>query len=287
MAETDKLVWDQDGERLYETGVKNGVLYPFDDDSKTYKGGVAWNGLSSVSESPSGAEANAIYADDMKYLNLYSAEELGLSMEAYMYPKEFEACDGSKTVNGVNIGQQSRKMFGLSYRTAIGNDVDGDSHAYKLHLVYGCKASPSERAYATINDSPEAITFSWELTTTPVKFESSAYAEYKPTSLLTIASNAVNTEAYKTKFAALEAILYGAETFDTYAASTAYKKGTYLAYENTGEEDELESGLYVVTTDIPSTETSMPAGSVQYITDNTELKRLPKPEEVLSIMAVG
>ena len=161
------LHWDEQGEKLYETGIKKCVLYTLNSENQ-YTPGVAWNGISSVSESPSGAEANAIYADDVKYLNLYSAEELGATIEAYMYPNEWEECDGSaELVEGVVLGQQNRKTFGLCYRTTLGNDTDGNDYGYKLHLLYGCKASPSERQYSTINDSPEAISFSWTITTTP------------------------------------------------------------------------------------------------------------------------
>ena len=197
-----KLVWDDTNERLYETGVKMGVLYPIDDQGK-YPKGVAWNGLTAVTESPSGAEATALYADDIKYLNLMSAEEFGATIEAYTYPDEFAECDGSATLaTGVVIGQQKRKMFGLSYRTVLGNDTEGNDYGYKLHLIYGAQASPSEKGYATINDSPEAITFSWEVTTTPVAVEG-----FKPTACLTIDS----TKADPTKLVALEKILYGDE----------------------------------------------------------------------------
>ena len=197
-----KLVWDNTGDRLYETGVKKGVLYPISS-SGTYPKGVAWNGLTAVTESPSGAEATALYADDMKYLNLYSAEEFGATVEAYTYPEEFGECDGSAEIaKGVQIGQQTRKAFGMCYRTTIGNDTEGDAHGYKLHIIYGAMASPSEKAYATINDSPEAITFSWELTTTPVNVTGK-----KPTASLTIDS----TKADPTKLAELEAILYGSD----------------------------------------------------------------------------
>ena len=194
-----KIVWDKTGERLYETGVKNGVLYL--QTNGVYNNGVAWNGLTAITESPSGAEATALYADDMKYLNLYSAEEFGATIEAYTYPDEFAECDGSKElVDGVVIGQQTRKVFGLCYRTVIGNDTDGEAHGYKLHIIYGAMASPSEKAYATINDSPEAITFSWEVTTTPVNVTGA-----KPTASVVIDS----TKADPTKLAALETILYG------------------------------------------------------------------------------
>ena len=194
-----KIVWDQTGERLYETGVKQGVLYiPA---SGVYSKGVAWNGLTAVTESPSGAEATALYADDIKYLNLMSAEEFACTIEAYTYPNEFAECDGSASLAmGVNIGQQPRKTFGLCYRTTVGNDTDSNAHGYKLHMVYGCLAAPSEKAYATINDSPEPITFSWEVSTTPVNVTG-----HKPTALLTIDSTKVDP----TKLAALEKILYG------------------------------------------------------------------------------
>lgn len=197
-----KLVWDKTGERLYETGVKQGVLYPIDNKG-TYPKGVAWNGLTNVTESPSGAEATALYADDIKYLNLISTEEFGGTIEAYTYPDEFAECDGSASLAaGVYIGQQPRKTFGFSYRTTLGNDVDNNNYGYKLHLVYGALASPSEKAYATINDSPEAITFSWEFSTTPVNVTG-----FKPTACITIDSTKVDPQ----KLAALEAILYGGD----------------------------------------------------------------------------
>ena len=194
-----KLVWDKTGDRLYETGVKNGVLYI--PTAGVYSKGVAWNGLTAVTESPSGAEATALYADDTKYLSLMSAEEFGATIEAYTYPDEFAACDGSaELADGVMIGQQKRSTFGLCYKTTIGNDTEGNEHGYKLHIIYGALAKPSERAYATINDSPEAITFSWEITTTPVNVTGA-----KPTASLVIDS----TKADPSKLAALEDILYG------------------------------------------------------------------------------
>lgn len=197
-----KLAWDVVGERLYETGVDRGVLYP-QDSTGAYPKGVAWNGLSAVTESPSGAEATAIYADNIKYLNLMSAEELGGTIEAYMYPDEFAQCDGSALLaTGVIIGQQPRKAFGLSYRTIIGNDVANNDYGYKLHLVYGALASPSEKNYATVNDSPEATTLSWEFTTTPIAVDG-----FKPTASITIDSTKVDAEKLK----ALEDILYGTE----------------------------------------------------------------------------
>ena len=195
-----KLVWDQSGKRLYETGVDHGVLYPIQTGG-VYSKGVAWNGLPAVTESASGADVNDIYADNMKYLGLVGAEKFGATVEAYTYPDEFAECDGSvELVKGATIGQQNRKVFGMVYRTVIGNDVDGNEHGYKLHLIYGATAAPSEKAYNTINEDPEAITFSWELSTTPVNVTG-----HKPTASLTIDS----TKADPTKLAELEKILFG------------------------------------------------------------------------------
>lgn len=198
-----RLTWDKTGERYYETGVKQGVLYPIQTDG-TYSKGVAWNGLTAITESPSGAEATALYADDIKYLNLISNEEFGATIEAYTYPDEFAECDGSAALaEGVMIGQQKRKTFGLCYKTTVGNDTDSNDYGYKLHLIYGCLAAPSEKAYNTINDSPEAITFSWEVSTTPVNV-----AGFKPTSQITIDSTKI-AEGKKAKLTELEDILYG------------------------------------------------------------------------------
>lgn len=198
-----KIVWDQTGEKLYETGVKNGVLYPQSSDGN-YPKGVAWNGLTAVTESPSGAEPTPLYADDIKYLNLMSAEEYAATVEAYTYPDEFAECDGSAEIApGVSIGQQKRKSFGMSYKTVLGNDTENNAYGYKLHLIYGALAAPSEKAYATINDSPEAITFSWELSTTPVSVNG-----FEPTASITIDSTKVDAEKLKS----LEAILYGSES---------------------------------------------------------------------------
>ena len=198
-----KLTWDKNSERFYETGTDKGVLYPMSS-AGTYDKGVAWNGLTAVTESPSGAEATALYADNIKYLNLISAEDFAATIEAYMSPEEFDECDGTAEIApGVTIGQQKRKMFGLSFRSIIGNDTDGNDHGYKIHIIYGATASPSERAYATVNDSPEAMTLSWELTTTPV-----AVTGHKPTAHLEINSTKVDPE----KLAALEAILYGSDS---------------------------------------------------------------------------
>lgn len=204
-----RLVWDKTGERYYETGVEKGVLYPVT--GGAYGTGVVWNGLTGVTESPSGAESTPLYADNIKYLNLMSAEEFGATIEAYTYPDEFAECDGSASIaTGVNIGQQTRKTFGLSYVTRKGNDVDGTDKGYIIHLIYGCLASPSEKAYATINDSPEAITFSWEVTTTPVNVSG-----YKPTASLTIDSTKVDAEKLK----AFEDILYGKDATEEPSAA--------------------------------------------------------------------
>jgi hypothetical protein len=201
-----KLKWDQTGEKLYETGVKNGVLYVYGTDG--YGKGVAWNGLTAVTESPSGAEATPLYADDIKYLNLMSAEEFGATIEAYTYPDEFALCDGSAELTaGVYVGQQARKTFGMAYTTTVGNDTDNNAHGYKIHIIYGCVASPSEKSYSTINDSPEAITFSWEVKTTPVEVGNGL----KPTASVVIDSTKFKTEDQKAKLAAFEAYLYGTD----------------------------------------------------------------------------
>ena len=199
------LTWDQVGERLYETGVDHGVLY-IPDASGAYEEGHAWNGLTTVTESPTGAESSPQYADNIKYLNLVSAEEFGATIEAFTYPDAFAQCDGTAVPSpGLAIGQQSRKSFGLAYRSKVGNDLDGTDHGYKLHLIYGALAAPSEKAYATINDSPEAITFSWEVTTTPVQV-----TDLKPTALMTIDSTMVDAGA----LSSLEDILYGTAGVD-------------------------------------------------------------------------
>lgn len=213
------LTWDDTGKREYETGVDQGVLYPYDsaaqDPTKAYGPGVAWNGLSSVSESPEGAEANDIYADNIKYLSLISAEKFKATVEAYTYPDEFAKLDGSAALGGlagVMVGQQSRGMFGLCYRTVHGNDVDGDDYAYKLHLIYGCKASPSEKQFQTINDSPEAITFSWEINTTPVTIGTVNGIQYKPSATITIDSEDFKSETLSARLKNLEKALFGTNT---------------------------------------------------------------------------
>lgn len=211
------LEWDKAGERLYETGVDRVVLYPIrdtiSDPTNPYDAGVAWNGVTAISQSASGGEPTPLWADNIKYLNLMSAEEASLSIEAYTYPDAFEQCDGTRSiVSGATIGQQARKMFGLCYRTLLGNDQKQNDYGYKLHLVYGCLASPSERSYATVNDSPEAISFSWSITTTPIEVSG-----FKPTSIITIDS----TVATAAKLAALEAILYGTPANGNTAAVSA------------------------------------------------------------------
>ena len=193
------LTWDQTGEKLYETGVQKGVLYPMD--GAVYGKGVAWNGLTAVNETPSGAESTKLYADDIKYLDIRSAEEFGATIEAYSSPEEFDACDGTASLaDGVNIGQQNRKGFGFCYRSTIGNDTEYNNYGYKLHIIYGLTASPSERSYSTVNDSPEAATLSWEVSSTPVNV-----AGFKPTSIVTINSKKINAQALKE----IEDALYG------------------------------------------------------------------------------
>lgn len=219
-----RLLWDQTGDRVYETGVDKGVLYTEKETTansvKAYKKATAWNGLTGVTESPSGAEANDIWADNMKYASIRSAETYGSTIEAYTYPDEFAECDGSaEPIPGVRVGQQTRKPFGFAYRTDVGDDTDSSvdpDNNYKLHLVYNCTASPSEKAYSTINDSPEAITFSWEVSTTPIKVPG-----YKPTSTLTIDSTKLDTTG-KQHLAALEDILYGTDAGDNVGATEGY-----------------------------------------------------------------
>lgn len=199
-----RLEWDKTGERTYETGVRNGVLYPVT--AGKYTKGVAWNGITAITESPSGAESTPLYADDIKYLNLVSAEEFGATIEAYTYPDEFKACDGSKKIaKGVVIGQQDRQSFGLSYRTTIGNDTESNAYGYKIHIIYGCLAAPSEKGYQSVNDSPDAITFSWEISTTPINVTG-----FKPTATVEIDS----TTSDPAKLKQLEDILYGSEEAD-------------------------------------------------------------------------
>lgn len=259
-----KLFWDQTGERTYETGVKNGVLYP-QGENGTYPKGVAWNGLTAVTESPSGAEANPLYADDIKYLNLLSTEEFGATIEAYTYPEEFESCDGSAEIApGVSIGQQKRDIFGMAYKTVLGNDTENNKYGYKLHLIYGALAAPSEKAYATISDSPEAITFSWEVTTTPV-----SVSGFEPTASLVIDSTKVDT----TKLAALESILFGKdnELTKTQPEDWSDNYTNYFTKSSTGE------FAAVTGESAPSWEAN------KYYTAGAQA-RLPLPDEVAEIM---
>lgn len=277
-----RLVWDSTGEHLYETGVRRGVLYLLDENDGDYPEGVAWNGLTAVTESPSGAEATAIYADDIKYLNLYSAEEFGATIEAYTYPDEFAQCDGSATlVNGAEIGQQSRKAFGLCYRTAVGNDVAGEDFGYKLHIIYGCKASPSEKSYQTINDSPEAITFSWEVTTTPV-----AVTGFRPTATVIVdstkfadATTPSTDSALKAALAKLEAYLYGAE-------STAFNASTMYVL---GDTCTSSSKYYVCTKAAVAGTTTTIANNFTEIATTSAWDgkpRLPLPDEIKTLLTV-
>lgn len=243
-----QLVWDQTGQRFYETGVDRGVLYIVDNVG-AYSHGYAWNGLTTVTESPSGAESNPQYADNIKYLNLISAEEFSATVEAFTYPAEFGQCDGTAEPQpGVRLGQQSRKVFGLAYRTRIGNDIDGADHGYKIHLIYGAQAAPSEKAYSTINDSPEALSFSWEVTTTPVPVGTIASVAYKPTASLEIDS----TKVSPTALADLEELLYGTAGTDPQlplpAAVVAMFAGTITAVRLTGANaPTYDSGTHVVT----------------------------------------
>lgn len=261
-----RINWDADGERLYETGVKNGVLYPKNSSGK-YPHGVPWNGLTSISESPSGAEANPIYADDIKYLNLYSIEEFGATVEAYMYPDEFAECDGSAQPKaGVFIGQQTRKAFGLSYVTTLGNDLQGNEYGYKLHLIWGAMASPSEKQYQTINDSPEPITMSWEITTTPVKVTG-----YKNIANMIIDSTKVDPA----ELATLESVLYGCDEFST---TKTYAVGDVVSYTSgdTGATYKCKTAV--------STAGAWDASKWDKLSDFVG-PQLPSPDEVLAMFS--
>lgn len=263
-----KLKWDATGEHFYETGVRNGVLYVMDNTGK-YPNGVVWNGLTAVTESPTGADTTALYADDQKYLNLIAAEDFEATIEAYTYPKQFGECDGSAQIaTGIRIGQQSRKTFGLSYRTILGNDVAGDAYGYKIHLIYGAVAAPSEKAYETVNDSPDAITFSWELSTTPVPVTG-----YKATASLEIDSTDF-TEAPE-KLALLEAILYGADA-EEYDSSKTYKIGDAVLHT-----ESTASKTYIAAEDGITGEWD---GS-KWLEVATVGPRLPLPDEIIELMA--
>lgn len=256
------LKWDETGKHFFETGTDKGVLYNLDQDGD-YSTGVPWNGLTAVTESPSGAEATPLYADNQKYLNLFSAEEFGATIEAYTYPDQFAECDGSAVLGtGVKIGQQARKTFGLSYQTRVGNDVEGSDLGYKIHLIYGAKASPSERPYTTINDSPEAITFSWELSTTPVQVTG-----FKPTASLEIDSRTTTPE----KLEILENILYGVDAPE-FDATKTYAVGDYVLHE---------ALLYVCVTAV---ETPGAWDEDNWSEVENAGPRLPLPDEVKSIV---
>ena len=270
-----RVKWDEVGERLYETGVKMGMLYNFDNDAKAYNSGVAWNGLTGVTETPSGADVTDLYADDIKYLSMRSAETYGGTITAYMYPDEFRKCNGeAEPVDGVVIGMQSREMFGMSYRTTLGNDTQLNDYGYLLHLSYGMTVSPSERAYATINDSPDAIEFSWEFTTTPVNVTG-----YKPTALITINSK----KADATKLAQLENILYGSDGTASYDAVTPV--GTENPHTEGWYERSGSSGSYVYTL---TADTTVDSGKTYYAktTTGATSPRLPMPDEVFSTLRV-
>lgn len=237
-----KIVWDQSGERLYETGVDRGVVYP--KTSGAYPSGYGWNGLTSVEESPSGAEASALWADNIKYLNLISNEEFGLTINAYMFPEEFKECDGTKSAAGglVEVSAQTRKYFGFTYRSLIGNDEDGTDHGYKIHLVYGCSAAPSSKTRSTTNDSPEAQEFSWTITTTPEKISAldSEGKPFKPTAHLVIDSTKFTTTTQKALLASLEGMLYGTDGIATYTATSdaePVEGTTYYTKIGTGDTD--------------------------------------------------
>lgn len=266
------IKWDQIGEKKYKTGVDHGVLYP--QKNGAYPKGVAWNGLTSVNKTPSGAEDNKLYADNMQYLNLKSAETLGLTIECYMYPDEWAECNGeSEIAEGVFLGQQRRNTFGFSYRNKLGNDTEGEDYGFEINLVYGCSASPSEQSNQTINDSPEAATFSYEVSTTPVNVSGVGPdgKPYKPAASITVDSTKVSRE----KLTELETILYGKEGVYTKTTDTAFTDGkTYY---------ELVNGEYVETKD-----TSFEAGKDYYEETTAPVDgRLPLPDEIKTLFAAG
>ena len=260
------LTWDEVGEHLFETGDDHAVVYPYNSTTKKYDSGFAWSGITGVTESPSGAEETALYADNIKYLSLRSAEEYGQTVTAYAYPEEFAKLDGSDKVSSVRIYQQARKSFGFSYRSLIGNDTDGNDHGYRLHMVYGLTASPSERSYKTVNDSPEAIEFSWEMTGVPV-----AITGYKNSCLITIDSTAFSTTEKKAKLTNLENVLYGTDdTYAEFSGESFAEVTTY--YEKVGNN-------YVATEDL-----TPQSGKTYYTKTEGTSARLPLPDEVFSIL---
>lgn len=266
-----KLVWDKPSEHFYETGVDHGVLYVQNTDG-TYANGVAWNGLTGVTETPSGAEETKLWADNTKYLSLRSAEEFGGTIEAYTYPDEWQQCDGSADlVKGVHVGQQGRKAFGLSYRTIVGNDTELNDYGYKLHLVYSSTVSPSERAYATVNDSPEAITFSWEFSSTPVAIDAAIVGQtLKPTALITIDTSKLDNGTENVKLKNLEKKLYGYDAYTEVSEPVVADIGTY--YEKNGD-------VYTKTTDV-----AIDAEKTYYVYSGEEAS-LPTPAEVYTLFA--
>lgn len=269
-----KLLWDQTAEHFYETGNDRAVVYPYNNTNKTYDKGYAWNGITGVTETPSGADETAIYADNIKYLSLRAAEEFGMTVTAYTYPDEFAEMDGSAfPTKGVRIYQQARKTFGFSYRSIIGNDTESNDHGYMLHLIYGLTASPSERSYSTVNDSPEAIEFSWEMTGVPV-----AITGYKNSCLLTVKSTDFVTAAEQAKLKALEDILWGTDAGDVYTAVTPV-----------GSENPVTEGWYEKSgnTYVLSADTTVDAQKTYYskTTVTATDARLPLPDEVISLLS--
>lgn len=268
------LLWDQISEHFYENGDDHAVVYPFDSTAKAYNKGYAWSGITGVTESPSGAEETALYADNIKYLSLRSAEEYAQTVTAYSYPEEFGKLDGSEKVNGMRIYQQARKTFGFSYRSNLGNDTDANDHGYRLHLVYGLTASPSERAYKTVNDSPEAIEFSWEMKGIPV-----SVSGHKPTCLVTIDSTDFTTPEAKARLKKLEDVLYGTD-----GGEVTYEEVTPEVGDNPATEGwyELVDDEYVLSAD-----TTVDAQKTYYekhVSEGTDA-RLPLPDEVGQILS--
>lgn len=283
-----KLIWDQEGKRLYETGVDHGVLYP--QVSNAYPTGVAWNGLSTVTESPSGAEASAIWADNIKYLNLISNEEFACTIEAYTYPDEFEPCDGSKTAAGglIHVKGQTRQKFGFSYRTLIGNDELGTDYGYELHLVYGCNAAPSSKTRSTVNDSPEAAQMSWEISTTPVTVSAKDdnNKPIKPIAHLVFRSVDFDTEAKKAKLTALENVLYGTDGSVTYSATSdesPVETKTYYTANKAEPDVHSDSDFTVFSGD------TFAQGTTYYekATDAGTAARLPLPDEIITMLTAA
>ena len=276
-----KLVWDQAGERKYETGVDRGVLF-VQNVNGTYGNGVAWNGLTGVTETPSGAEETKLYADNMKYLSLRSAEEFGGTIEAYTYPDEWQMCDGSANLaTGVHVGQQARRAFGMSYRTVVGNDTALTDFGYKLHLVYGATVSPSERAYATINDSPEAITFSWEFTTTPIEIPAEV-GDFKPTAILTVDTTELEDGKNNEALQSLEKMLYGDDS------TVWYEEAADVTANNWSEKKSslyTASGSGTITYTAVANDASYSSETTYYYKHTGLVAKLPSPSEVYDLFA--